>query len=126
MRVLAVGLLFLTAATANAGARYQITAKDGDKEVTYEVNFGGARKFERWTAFDPATKKFVYLDWNRDEVAPKPAATIWDHRTSETIKLYKYPGVEAPLPVIPSITEMKVCPLTGDKNFKTKRLLNYD
>ncbi|MBP3954630.1 hypothetical protein J8F10_04945 [Gemmata sp. G18] len=126
MRVLAVALLALTAATADAGARYKVTAKDGDKDVTYNVDFGGGRKFERWTAFDPASKKFVYLDWNRDEAEPKPAGSIWDHRTGETIKLYKFPGVEAPLPVIPSITEMKVCPLTGDKKFKAERFLNYD
>ncbi len=126
VRILALAFLVLATASADAGTGYKVTAKDGDKDVTYTVNFGGGRRFERWTAFDPASKKFVYLDWTRGEAEPKPAATIWDHRTGETTKLYKFPGVDSPLPVIPSIEAMKVCPLTGDKKFKAERFLNYD
>ena len=110
-------VLMLAAGTARAGSLYEITATDGDKPVTYQVKFGGAKRFEQWTAFDPSAKKFVYLTWNRGEAEPTPAATIWDHRTGETIMLYKFPGAEHPLPVIPSIKEMKVCPVTGDKEF---------
>lgn len=126
IRILAVAALVLTAASAEAGNVYKITAKKGDEEVTYTVKFGGGRKFEQWTAFDPASKKFVYLTWNRGEAEPKPAGTIWDHRTGETIKLYKFPGAESPLPVIPSVDAMKVCPLTGDKGFKTEKTIIYD
>lgn len=122
----ALTTLPLLASAADAGTGYKVTAKKGDETVTYDVNFGGGRRFERWTAFDPASKKFVYLDWPRGEAEPKPAATIWDHRTGETVKLYKFPEVETPLPVIPSIEEMKVCPLTGDKAFKAVRLIAYD
>lgn len=118
--------LSLLASAADAGTGYKVTAKKGDETVTYEVNFGGGRRFERWTAFDPAAKKFVYLDWKRGEPEPKPAAAIWDHRTGETVKLYKFPGVESPLPVIPSVEEMKVCPLTGDKVFKAVPVIAYD
>lgn len=118
--------LFLLASAAGAGTGYKVTARKGDETVTYEVNFGGGRRFERWTAFDPAAKTFVYLDWMRGEPEPKPAATIWDHRTGETVKLYKFPGVDSPLPVIPSVEEMKVCPLTGDKAFKAERVIAYD
>ena len=78
------------------------------------------------TAYDPASKEFVYLKWMRGEAAPKPVASIWDHRTGETIALYKFPGVKSPLPVIPSIDAMKVCPKTGDKNFKHKATIAYD
>jgi hypothetical protein len=33
----------------------------GDKTVAYRVKFGGAKRFNRWTAFDPAEKKFADL-----------------------------------------------------------------
>ncbi|CAN5208661.1 hypothetical protein BH11PLA2_BH11PLA2_01910 [soil metagenome] len=126
VRILATALLALTASTSDAGTGYEITSKQGDKEVTYEVKFGGGKRFEQWTAFDPASKKFVYLRWPRGDAEPKPAATIWDHRTGETVKLYKFPSVESSLPVIPSVDEMKVCPMTGDKKFKAVPLLAYD
>lgn len=75
---------------------------------------------DQYTAFDPETKKFVYLQWKRSEAKPTPVMKVWDHHTGETISLYKFPDVQNPLPVIPSIEAMKVCPLTGDKNFKAK------
>jgi hypothetical protein len=126
IRILAVAILVLTASTSLAGTGYKVTSKQGDKEVTYDVKFGGGRRFEQWTAFDPASKKFVYVQWPRGEAEPKPAATIWDHRTGETVKLYKFPGVESPLPVIPSVEAMKICPLTGDKGFKAMPTFAYD
>lgn len=120
------GIMFTLAASVQAGDVYFITSTDGRKAMTYEVSFGGGRAFERFTAFDPKSRKFVYLDWKRGEAAPEPAAVIWDHRTGETIKLYKFPGVEQPLPVIGSIKDMKACPYTGDKNFKAERRIVYD
>lgn len=99
---------------------YQVTSKDGDKTVTYEVTFAGGRAFDQMTAFDPETKKFVYLQWKRTDEKPAPAMKVWDHRTGETILLYKFPDAKNPLPAIPSVDAMKVCPLTGDKNFKAK------
>jgi hypothetical protein len=126
VQILAAAFLALTASISAAGTGYKVTAMQGDKEVTYEVKFGGGRAFERWTAFDPASKKFVYLDWKRGQAEPKPVATIWDHRTGETVKLYKFPGVEGPLTVIPSVEDMKVCPMTGDKKLKAVPVLAYD
>ncbi|MDY3562328.1 hypothetical protein R5W23_003793 [Gemmata sp. JC673] len=126
IRTLAVAVLALTAAAAEAGNVYKITAKKGDEEVVYNVKFGGGRRFEQFTAFDPVSKKFVYLTWNRGETAPKPAATIWDHRTGETIKLYTFPDVETPLPAIPAVDAIKVCPMTGDKGFKVEKTIVYD
>jgi len=126
VRTLAATFLALIASTSDAGTGYKVTAKEGDKEVAYDVKFGGGKKFEQWTAFDPASKKFVYMQWPRGQAEPKPAPTIWDHRTGETVKLYKFPGVESPLPVIPSVEEMKVCPLTGDKKFKAVPTIAYD
>ncbi len=126
IRILAAALLALTASTSHAGTGYKVTAKQGDEEVTYDAKFGGGRAFEQWTAFDPASKKFVYVQWPRGQAEPKPAAAIWNHRTGETVKLYKFPGVEGPLPVIPSVEEMKVCPMTGDKKFKAVPTFAYD
>jgi hypothetical protein len=122
----AVLLAGLAAATAAAGTIYEVTATGGAEKVTYRVKFGGGKAVRQWTAFDPAQKKFVYLTWTPAEPEPSPAATIWDHRTGETTKLYKFPGAGQPLPVIPSIAEMKVCPLTGDKAFTARKVGNYD
>jgi hypothetical protein len=119
-------LLAVAAGPSSAGEIYRVTATEEGKPITYDVKFGGGKLFEQWTAFDPASKKFVYLSWRRNLAEPKPAATIWDHRTGETIKLYKFPGVELPLPVIPSMKEMKVCPLTGDKEFQAKAIIAID
>jgi hypothetical protein len=127
LRLLAAGLLALIAATsALAGTIYEVTATDGKEKVTYRVKFGGGKAVGQWTAFDPKSKKFVYLQWKSGETPPEPVATIWDHRTGETVKLYKFPDAEHPLPVIPSIKDMKVCPLTGDKEYTSKRVGNYD
>lgn len=126
-KALAVALLALMSGTALAGTIYEVTAKKGDEEVKYRVKFGGGKAAIVWTAFDPDTKTFVYLSFNRDKAAvPEPAATIYDHRTGETIKLYKFPNAKNPLPVIPKLDEMKVCPLTGDTKFSAKRVGNYD
>ena len=119
-------LIAFLASTATAGTGYEITSKDGEKTITYRVNFGGGRAFEQHTAFDPATKKFVYLTWPRGEAPPKPVYSIWDPQTGQLIDLYQFPGTQHPLPVIPSIEAMKVCPITGDKNFQHKAVLAYD
>ena len=109
-----------------AGDGYEVTAKQGDKEITYQVNFGGGRMFDQYTAFDPESKQFVYLQWNRQEQPPKPAMTIWDHQSGELVPLYKFPDVKHPLPIIPSMEAMKVCPITGDRQFKARLVMAID
>jgi hypothetical protein len=117
--VVFVGLLTSTS-LASAGNIYKVTSQDGEKTITYEIRFGGGRLMDQYTAFDPETKKFVYLQWERKGKPPTPAMKIWDHRTGETILLYDFPNAKNALPVIPSIDAMKVCPFTNDKNFKAK------
>ena len=131
--ILPLILLAVITNTAFAGTGYEVTAKDGDEETTYMVNFGGGMFFDQYTAFDPASKKFVYLSWRsrpmndeEPEDPPKPVCSIWNHETGETIDLYKFPNVEHPLPVIPSIEKMKVCPITGDENFTSQPRIAYD
>lgn len=121
-RVLFVAVVGLLAGTApaSAGNVYKVTSRDGGKTVTYEVRFGGGKLMDQFTAFDPETKRFVYLQWKRGGEKPAPAMKVWDHRTGETVPLYRFPGAKNPLPVIPSIDAMKVCPLTNDRNFKAK------
>jgi hypothetical protein len=119
-------LLGLLAGAACAGTIYEVTATKEGEKVPYRVKFGGGKAIGQWTAFDPKSKKFVYLIWKNGEPQPEPAATIWDHKTGETVKLYKFPNVDNPLPVIPSIKDIKVCPMTGDKDFTSKRVENYD
>ncbi len=118
--ILVSASVFIGTSLASAGNIYKVTSQDGEKTITYEVRFGGGRLFDQFTAFDPETKKFVYLQWERKGKAPTPAMKMWDHRTGETILLYRFPDAKSPLPVIPSIDAMKVCPLTNDKSFKAK------
>lgn len=112
--------------TARAGDIYEVSATKGSEKVTYQVRFGEGKLAINWTAFDPKSQKFVYLTYRRTEAKPEPAATIWDHKTGETVKLYKFPGVDQPLPIIPSIQDMKFCPITGDKQFTSKRVGIFD
>ncbi len=123
---LSLFVLALLSHAALAGTGYEVTSADGEKTVTYRVNFGGGKMFSQHTAFDPASKEFVYLSWKRGEQEPKPVCSIWDHQTGQTIALYQFPKVKNPLPIIPSINAMKVCPKTGDKNFTHQRRIAYD
>jgi hypothetical protein len=123
---LAILCLLTLAARSDAGNDYRVTCRDGDKTITYEAKFGGNKLLDRYTAFDPASRKFVYLQWKRDGAAPEPAGKIWDYRTGEVVPLYKFPDVAQPLPVIPSIEAMKICPLTGDKNPQVELLRIHD
>lgn len=124
--LLSVVVLWLVPAL-HAGTVYKVTSKQGDKTVTYEVQFGGTRLMEQMTAFDPQTNKFVYLTWmRRGGAKPAPAAVIWDHVTGKRTELYKFPGAKGPLPAIPSLEEMKVCPMTGDKAFKAVPFIAID
>jgi hypothetical protein len=119
------GLLMATS-SASAGQIYKVNSKDGDKTVTYEVRFGGGKLMDQFTAFDPETRQFVYLQWSRQDKPPTPAMRFWDHRTGEIIPLYNFPNVKHPLPVIPSIEAMRVCPLTNDKNFRVNLHITFD
>lgn len=120
------GGVLLHTSSAVAGNTYKVTSNDGEKLITYEVSFGGGQLMERLTAFDPESKKFVYFEWRRDEEKPAPAMKVWDHKTGETISLYQFPEAKNPLPIIPSIEAMKVCPFTGDKKFKSKLEIVFD
>jgi hypothetical protein len=115
-------VLLTAGGQVQAGTTYRITSTDGKKSMEYKVDFGGGKLFEKLTAFDPKSKTFVYLSWMRD----KPAGTIWDYRSGEVIRLYKFPGVDQPLPAIPSINDLKVCPFTGDKKFNAVPSVIYD
>jgi hypothetical protein len=126
LRCTVLAFVLLSAPAIQAGTVYKVTSKMGDKTITYEVRFGGTRLNDHMTAFDPASKKFVYLTWSRRGKKPEPAAVIWDHATGKNIELYKFPDAKNPLPVIPSIGDMKVCPMTGDKAFKAKATIAVD
>jgi len=105
-------MLLASSSIASAGTTYRITSKDGEKAVEYRVDFGGAKRFERWTAFNFASKTFVYLDFPRGSGPPAPAARIWDHRTGETDKFRAASS---------ALEDMKVCPVTGDRAFTSGR-----
>ena len=119
-------VLLLNTATLFAGEGYEVTSTDGKTTKTYMVRFGGGKLMEQATSFDPASQKFVYLSWKRDTPMPKPAGSIWLAATGETIPLYKFPDVETPLPIIPSIEALKVCPYTGDKKLKAELKMFFD
>ena len=116
----------LISSSVLAGTGFEVTSQVDGETKSYMVVFGGGRLFEQYTAFDPETKEFVYLKWLRAEKPPQPVAKIWDHSTGEVIQLFKFPEAKNPLPVIPSIKAMKVCPMTGSKNFKVVPRLAID
>ena len=124
--ILAMAVMVVGVAGVQAGQRIQVTAGEGAEAVTYDVDFGGGKLMEKFTAWDPAGKKFVYLNFPRRGNAPKPAGTIWDFRSGETISLYSFPGVDQPLPVIPSADDLKICPKTGKKITEKKTKIFYD
>ena len=110
-------LMFVTS-VSYAGTSYEVISKVDGKTTCYMVTFGGGFQFKQHTAFDPVSNKFVYLQWARKQPDPKPVAKIWDHETGKITELYQFPGVKNPLPIIPSIRAMKVCPVTGSKDFE--------
>lgn len=128
--MLRLALIFLFSSvicsSIHAGEQFEITSFDGEKHITYTVKFGGGKALEQLTAFDPISREFVYLTWRRGDEAPEPVGEIWDHETGKSRKLYRFPNVEHPLTVIPSMESMKVCPMTGDREFKSKRTIIYD
>ncbi len=119
-------LIALVSTPVFAGSMYEVTSKMGDQAISYKIKIGGGKRFGQFTAYDPESKQFVYLSWPRKEKEPKPVCSIWDHETGRNILLYKFPNVENPLPVIPSIEAMKSCPKTGDRDFTSKLILFYD
>jgi len=121
-----VAVLACVTSPTQAGTRWEITSQKGEESVTYSVDFGGGKAFEQYTAWDPASKKFVYLTWPRGEAGPGPVNTIWNHSTGDLVKLFQFPDVKHPLPVIPSIDAIKVCPKTGDRNFGKKETIIFD
>ncbi|MBA62672.1 MAG: hypothetical protein CMJ76_09940 [Planctomycetaceae bacterium] len=125
-RLILTAVALLISSSLYAGTGYEVTSKIDGETRSYMVIFGGGRLFEQYTAFDPETKKFVYLRWSRTEKSPQPVARIWNHSTGEMIQLFKFPEAENPLPLIPSIKAMKVCPLTGSKDFTVMPRLAID
>lgn len=121
---LVLASLLLGSSSAWAGEIYRVTSKNGEKNIVYEVRFGGGMKFEQYTAFDPETKHFVYLQWHSKP--PAPVRKQRDAHTGKMVSLYRFPKARRPLPVIPSIEAMKVCPLTGDRHFKVEMCGCYD
>jgi hypothetical protein len=117
-RIIAILTLMFATSVSYAGTSYEVISKVDDEITSYMVIFGGGRRFKQHTAFDPASKKFVYMQWARDKEDPKPIAKIWDHETGKITELYQFPGVKNPLPIIPSIQDMKVCPVTGSTDFE--------
>ena len=117
-KIIALLTLMFVTTVSYAGTSYEVISKVDGKTTSYMVIFGGGRRFKQHTAFDPASKKFVYLQWGRGIEDPKPVAKIWDHETGKIIELYQFPGVKNPLPIIPSIKAIKVCPVTGSKDFE--------
>ncbi|MDC0574946.1 hypothetical protein OAO39_03335 [Pirellulaceae bacterium] len=117
-KIIAILTLMFATSVSYAGTSYEVISKVEDKTTSYMVTFGGGRRFKQHTAFDPASKKFVYMQWGRDKEDPKPVAKIWDHETGKITELYQFTDVKNPLPIIPSVNAMKVCPITGSKDFE--------
>ena len=61
-----LALLFFLTGTTSAGTRYEVTSRDGEKSVTYQVEFGGGKLFQKNTAFDPV-HHLILLAMNRQQ-----------------------------------------------------------
>ena len=124
--IIHAAIAILSCGALYAGATYEVTSESKGEKTVYEVSFGGGFLFEQFTAYDPETKKFVYLTWKRGENPPKPAGVIWDHKTGKNIELYKFPEAKQALPIIPGIGHLLTCPITGSKNLKKEVTIMYD
>jgi hypothetical protein len=121
-------VIVLGVSTALTGEIYEATGTDGKTTVKHELWFGGGKNgLQVLNAFDPQTKKIVRMEIDRSKgEKAKVAAQIWDYKTGRTIDLYKFPGSAHPLPLIPSIEEFRICPITGDTKLKVERVGFFD
>jgi hypothetical protein len=123
---LLLSTMIFNPALSFAGTIYEVTVKSNGESQTFNVQFGGGQQFEQWTAFDPASKTFVHLEFPRLGEKPAPVATIWQSQTGESIPLYQFKDAKHPLPRIESIEQLKVCPFTGSKDLKAVPIIAID
>ena len=124
--IFALMIVVMSTSLTVAGDIYKVTVEQRGKASSFEVSFGEGKLGYRYKAFDPQSKKFVSLTWLRDEPAPKPAGAIWDHQTGRRIKVYRFPDVDVPLPIIRSVHDIKICPYTGGKVTKVEKVGFFD
>ncbi|MCX6354856.1 MAG: hypothetical protein NTZ78_08135 [Candidatus Aureabacteria bacterium] len=134
MRVLVATLLCASStAVAMAGTSYKISCQNEKCGFKGAVDFGGGFKFEQITGYCTQCRKFVYLQWPREEkgkdspkTKPKPIGLIWDATAGHTRELYVCPHCKKAFFPILSEKELRFCPNCGQESLKLQMRLLYD
>jgi hypothetical protein len=144
-RTLAVALIVClsTAAAIHAGTVYHMKcqakpAKDAAtgktaKPCGYEssVTFGGGMFFDQICGYCRSCKKFVYLNWTRENLPqemkarmrikvtprPKPLGEVWDCRTGEVLTIHACPHCKGPFLEIKKRDDLNHCPACNKAHF---------
>ena len=101
------------------------------KPCGYEsrVTFGGGMFFNQTCGYCRACKKFVYINWTRDNIPqemkarikvkprPKPLGEVWDARTGNVLTIHACPTCKGPFMAIKNRDELKHCPACNGPQF---------
>jgi hypothetical protein len=92
-----------------------------------EVTFGGGMMFEQITGYCRHCKKFVYLQWTRENLPagvdikavrrPEPLGEVWDSATGKIMTVYACPTCKGPFLPIKNADELKCCPVCNKPHF---------
>lgn len=92
-----------------------------------EVTFGGGMFFDQITGYCRACKKFVYVQWTRENAPvpangktkprPKPLGEVWDAATGQVLTIHACPHCKGPFLEIKSVKDLKHCPACNQPHF---------
>ena len=94
-----------------------------------EVTFGGGMMFDQITGYCRHCKKFVYLQWTRENAPdelkarmkfqpkPEPLGELWDSSTGKIMTVYACPHCKGPFLPIKSADDLKYCPACNKPHF---------
>ena len=99
------------------------------------VIFGGGMFFNQTTGYCRACKKFVYLQWTRDNIPeemkarikvkpkprPKPLGEVWDASTGKVMTIHACPTCKGPFLEIRKPDELNHCPACNKPHFVIDR-----
>ena len=85
--------------------------------------------FDQITGYCRSCKKFVYLNWTREEIPaementfpvrprPEPLGEIWDAQTGKTLTIHACPTCKGPFQEIKRPDELRHCPVCNKPHF---------
>ena len=101
------------------------------KPCGYEslVTFGGGMFSNQTTGYCRSCKKFVYLNWTRENIPaemkerikvrprPEPLGEVWDAQTGKVLTIHACPTCKGPFLEIKKPDELKHCPVCSKPHF---------